>query len=158
MSDKIETPTDWEEVQELYRVGVASLRAIAAQHNCTEGAIRKRAKKGQWVRASLTDPATTPARVDDKSRPGFVYVLRLIDTAGMTFYKIGMALDAEQRQMSHQGSSPFSLEIAVSYYVGNMRREESMLHAMFDAYRVRGEWFAFSSDNLNTIALRARLV
>lgn len=50
MSDKIETPTDWEEVQELYRVGVASLRAIAAQHNCTEGAIRKRAKKESWPR------------------------------------------------------------------------------------------------------------
>lgn len=42
--------TDWEAVQELYRVGVASLRAIAAQHNCTEGAIRKRAKKESWPR------------------------------------------------------------------------------------------------------------
>lgn len=50
MSDKIGTPTDWEEVQELYRVGVASLRSIAAQHNCTEGAIRKRAKKESWPR------------------------------------------------------------------------------------------------------------
>lgn len=42
--------TDWEAVQELYRVGVASLRAIAAEHNCTEGAIRKRAKKEAWPR------------------------------------------------------------------------------------------------------------
>lgn len=42
--------TDWEAVQELYRVGVASLRAIAAQHHCTEGAIRKRAKKESWPR------------------------------------------------------------------------------------------------------------
>ena len=42
--------TDWEAVQELYRVGVASLRAIAAEHNCTEGAIRKRAKKESWPR------------------------------------------------------------------------------------------------------------
>lgn len=42
--------TDWEAVQELYRVGVASLRAIAAEHNCTEGAIRKRAKKESWSR------------------------------------------------------------------------------------------------------------
>lgn len=47
MSD---SATDWEAVQELYRVGVASLRAIAAEHNCTEGAIRKRAKKESWPR------------------------------------------------------------------------------------------------------------
>lgn len=45
-----EASTDWEAVQELYRVGVASLRAIAAEHNCTEGAIRKRAKKESWPR------------------------------------------------------------------------------------------------------------
>lgn len=50
MSAQIPMQTDWEAVQELYRVGVASLRAIAAQHNCTEGAIRKRAKKESWPR------------------------------------------------------------------------------------------------------------
>jgi len=46
----VPSSTDWEAVQELYRVGVASLRAIAAKHNCTEGAIRKRAKKESWPR------------------------------------------------------------------------------------------------------------
>lgn len=46
----VNAATDWEAVQELYRVGVASLRAIAAEHNCTEGAIRKRAKKESWPR------------------------------------------------------------------------------------------------------------
>lgn len=151
-------PTDWEAVQELYRVGVASLRAIAAQHNCTEGAIRKRAKKESWPRDGLTHPEKPADRADDKSKPGYIYVLQLLDTAGNPFYKIGMALSAEQRISSHQGSSPFKLEIAVSYYVGNMRREESILHSIFDAKRVRGEWFTLSGSDLDTIALRARLL
>lgn len=42
--------TDWEAVQVAYRIGVLSLRAIAAEHNCTEGAIRKRAKTHDWPR------------------------------------------------------------------------------------------------------------
>lgn len=153
-----EIATDWEAVQELYRVGVASLRAIAAEHNCTEGAIRKRAKKDGWTRAALTVAAKVTDRADDKSKPGFVYVLRLLDTAGKAFYKIGMALNSEQRIGSHQGSNPFKLEIAVSYYVGNMRREESILHFMFDSQHVRGEWFTLSDGDLDTIALRSRLV
>lgn len=45
-----EPKTDWEKVQELYRVGVVSLRNIAADNYCTEGAIRKRAKKESWPR------------------------------------------------------------------------------------------------------------
>lgn len=43
-------PTDWEAVETLYRLGAMSLRAIAAEHNCTEGAIRKRAKAKDWSR------------------------------------------------------------------------------------------------------------
>ena len=153
-----DTATDWEAVQELYRVGVASLRAIAAQHGCTEGAIRKRAKKDGWTRAALTVATKVTDRADDKSKPGFVYVLRLLDTAGNAFYKIEMALNSEQRIGSHQGSSPFKLEIAVSYYVGTIRREESILHFMFDSQHVRGEWFTLSDGDLDTIALRSRLV
>lgn len=48
--DTPKTTTDWEAVEMLFRQGVLSLRAIATQHNCTEGAIRKRAKKEGWTR------------------------------------------------------------------------------------------------------------
>jgi hypothetical protein len=42
---------DWERIESDYRVGLWSLREIAASHgNVTEGAIRKRAKRDGWVR------------------------------------------------------------------------------------------------------------
>lgn len=42
--------TDWHAIEVAYRMGVESLRSIAASHNCTEGAIRKRAKRDDWLR------------------------------------------------------------------------------------------------------------
>jgi hypothetical protein len=41
---------DWEKAESQYRVGVMSLREIAADHGITEGSIRKRAKRDDWVR------------------------------------------------------------------------------------------------------------
>jgi len=41
---------DWEAVQVAYRIGIESLRLIASEHGCTEGAIRKRAKAEEWPR------------------------------------------------------------------------------------------------------------
>lgn len=50
MAEITKTPTDWEAIQLAYRVGTPSVRALAAQHNITEGAIRKRAKTEDWTR------------------------------------------------------------------------------------------------------------
>lgn len=41
---------DWEAIERDYRAGVLTLRAIAAAHGITEGAIRKRAKRDGWSR------------------------------------------------------------------------------------------------------------
>lgn len=41
---------DWERIEADYRVGVRSLREIAAAHSITEGAIRKRAKRDGWTK------------------------------------------------------------------------------------------------------------
>lgn len=52
MTSKSEKPrTDWEEIEREYRAGQISLRAIAAAHGITEGAIRKKAKAERWQRA-----------------------------------------------------------------------------------------------------------
>ncbi|QCT20827.1 hypothetical protein FEM41_14815 [Jejubacter calystegiae] len=45
---------DWEAIESAYRAGVLSLREIGAQYGITEGAIRKRAKKLEWVRKGGT--------------------------------------------------------------------------------------------------------
>ncbi len=41
---------DWESVERDYSAGLLSLREIAAKYGVTEGAIRKKAKKEEWVR------------------------------------------------------------------------------------------------------------
>jgi hypothetical protein len=41
---------DWELVEKLYRSGILSLRQIGEECGCTEGAIRKRAKRDKWTR------------------------------------------------------------------------------------------------------------
>ena len=43
-------PIDWERVEADYCAGIKTLREIAAEHGVTEGAVRKRAKAGEWVR------------------------------------------------------------------------------------------------------------
>jgi len=41
---------DWESVERDYSAGLLSLREIGDKHGVTEGAIRKRAKKEEWIR------------------------------------------------------------------------------------------------------------
>jgi hypothetical protein len=41
---------DWEEIKELYRANIVSLRVIASKFSITEGAIRKKAKAEGWKR------------------------------------------------------------------------------------------------------------
>lgn len=45
---------DWEAIESAYRAGVLSLRDIGDKYGVTEGAIRKRAKKFEWVRKTGT--------------------------------------------------------------------------------------------------------
>lgn len=45
---------DWEAIESAYRAGVLSLRDIGDKYGVTEGAIRKRAKKFEWVRKDGT--------------------------------------------------------------------------------------------------------
>ncbi|EPC3573537.1 TPA: hypothetical protein ACIC9P_000003 [Morganella morganii] len=56
---------DWEAIESAFRAGVMSLREIASQHDISEGAIRKRAKRDDWSR-DLN--AKIKARSDDMVR------------------------------------------------------------------------------------------
>ena len=44
------TPPDWETIEKAYRAGLLSVNQIAKNHEITEGAIRKRAKRDGWER------------------------------------------------------------------------------------------------------------
>ena len=56
---------DWEKIELEYRAGVKSLREIAAAHDVSDTAIRKRAKRDDWVR-DLS--AKIKAKADDLVR------------------------------------------------------------------------------------------
>ena len=63
MSDK--KVIDWEKIELDYRAGIKSLREIATDHEISEGAIRKRAKRDDWSR-DLS--AKIKAKADDLVR------------------------------------------------------------------------------------------
>lgn len=60
---------DWESVERDYSAGLLSLREIGDKHGVTEGAIRKKAKKEEWVR-DLT--AKIAKKTDDLVRKEMV--------------------------------------------------------------------------------------
>ena len=61
---------DWEAIESAYRAGVLSLRDIGAQYGVTEGAIRKKAKKLEWVRKSGTQVRRTGTQKDKARTTG----------------------------------------------------------------------------------------
>jgi hypothetical protein len=149
---------DWSAIEINYRLGIKALRQIATEQGLTEGAIRKRAKKGDW------EHAPKPARsvvltqqADEFDRSGFVYVV-FIDAAGERLFKIGMASHFDSRLKSHQCPSPFDICVACAYFVPDMRHEERALHEQFADKRIRGEWFRLTSEDVRALAARAALV
>lgn len=50
MSQAPKKSPDWDRIEVDYRAGMKTLREIADEHNITEGAIRKRAKRDGWER------------------------------------------------------------------------------------------------------------
>lgn len=154
---------DWEKIELDYRAGIKTLTQIAAEHGISHVAIIKRAKRDGWERDLSHRRAHRPEPVrllemDEMSKAGFVYVIYMEDSAKERFYKIGMASSFTARFGAHQCASPFNLCVACAYFVGNMRAEESYLHAEFADNRIRGEWFRLSGDDLELIAKRAKLV
>lgn len=49
MTDEKQAP-NWDQIELDYRAGVKSLRQIASEQNVSEGAIRKRSKRDEWLR------------------------------------------------------------------------------------------------------------
>jgi glutamate-1-semialdehyde aminotransferase len=61
MTQKRRTTADWEKIEAEYCAGVLSLREIARQHEITDTAIRKRAKKYGWER-DLSEKVSSKVR------------------------------------------------------------------------------------------------
>lgn len=155
---------DWEAMEADWRAGFKSVLQLSKEYGVSRAAILKHwDKEGVERDLSAKINAKSDALVltqakDKYSGQGFVYVIFVVDTSGDRFYKIGMASSFPARVSTHQTSSPFDVRVACAYFVGNMSAEERALHSMFDEKRIRGEWFRLSDDDLDSIAMRSRLV
>jgi hypothetical protein len=155
-----ESEINWLAIESEYRAGIRALRPIGEQYGVTEAGIRKRAKRDEWdrdltARIKAREPVSIP---DEFGRAGFLYVIYLDDTSGQRFYKIGMAGAFTPRFQVHQCASPFKINVACAYYVGDMRMEEQFLHSFFKNKHVRGEWFYLDDDDIGLIASRSKLI
>ena len=78
----------------------------------------------------------------DTAKDGYVYIISNPLWCG--WYKIGMAIDAEDRLNSYQTSSPFrDYVLDYSKYFSNRRNAEAIAHRNIGkvAEIVKGEWF-----------------
>ncbi len=154
-------PIDWELVEKHYRAGILTLRQVGAECKVSHVAIQKRATRLDWQRGERIsselpgiDRSFAPAQ--NEPRSGFVYCV-FVD-AGERLYKIGLSTNPVARIKDLQVSQPFEVRVAACFMVGDMRREEALLHERFASQRVRGEWFRLSGDDLDEVAERALLV
>lgn len=150
---------DWEAIERDYRSGQFTDRELGEKYGITHAAVQKWAKREGWQKASAPRRASAPAIAaverSPESRAGFIYVI--YQDCEDRIYKIGMSAALESRLKAHQCGSPYELRIACAYFVPDMRAEEAVLHAMFQASQVRGEWFRLSVADLRLIAARSLL-
>lgn len=64
------------------------------------------------------------------------------------FTKIGLATDPERRLANMQAGNPYEMKIAKIWHTLTPQIDEECLHAQFEAYRIRGEWFRLPVNNL----------
>ena len=78
----------------------------------------------------------------NKAKDGYVYIIS--NPAWKGWYKVGMAMDAEDRLKSYQTSSPRSdYKLEYSRYFSDRRRAEEKTHNTLNDFSLdrNGEWF-----------------
>ncbi len=78
-------------------------------------------------------------------------VIYLIQCVGFPYYKIGISDNTENRLSTLQTGVPFELKLIKSVYVTKAIEAERYLHSLYEAKRVRGEWFNFTDNELDDV-------
>lgn len=81
-----------------------------------------------------------------ESRPGHLYLIRA-GSGGV--YKVGFAIDPLSRMELLQVGCPLELTLHATFTGG--QRLEWLLHKQLAPQRIRGEWFAFHCDPVETV-------
>lgn len=88
----------------------------------------------------------------DTAKDGYVYIIS--NPAWEFWYKIGMALDAEDRLNSYQTSTPFrDYVLHYSKYFSNRRNAEAVAHRNIGRFasKRKGEWFYCNLNDAKNI-------
>ena len=116
------TPTkaDWIAVEGEYRAGKRSLREIAADHGISEGAIRKKAKAGGWLRdpSGAKRERVKAIMAGAGTQEGTQYATRTLETeAAQDATDMGLGLDVARaclrslRDMAPMCDNPKDLKV-----------------------------------------------
>jgi len=95
-------------------------------------------------RFKTLDDAWSHTEIDERSAEGEVYIIR--NTAWPSWYKVGKAVNSEDRLQGYQTSSPFR-DFVLEYceHFDNRHQAESTIHRMLEKHDKcidrRGEWF-----------------
>jgi hypothetical protein len=86
--------------------------------------------------------------VYDKTMSGYVY---LIGTPIFGWYKIGKSKTPNIRVRDLGILLPFKIKVLGVWKAQNHSLLEESLHEMFDKYRINGEWFEFSGQEIGKV-------
>jgi len=95
-------------------------------------------------RFKTLDDAWSHTEIDTRSTEGEVYIIR--NKAWTDWYKVGKAVNSEDRLQGYQTSSPFR-DYVLEYYehFNNRHQAESAIHRLLEKHKCclerRGEWF-----------------
>ncbi len=98
--------------------------------------------KDQWIKALKERPSPPECKI---AKTGFVF---LMYNKRSGLYKIGHSKNPEFRENTLQSEEP-EIELLASCL--GTRNDERKLHVRFSGFRVRGEWFALSELQAETI-------
>jgi len=79
-----------------------------------------------------------------------LYFVRMIIDSKTGPIKIGVSLNMKSRLVGIQNGNPYEIEVVC--IVKNMGCQESMLHAAYSNYRMKGEWFEVNDKLLGLIS------
>lgn len=102
--------------------------------------------KDEKLRGDFQHRTVLELPVLESKRVGFVYLMK--NERGFT--KIGYTTKSpEFREKTLQSDNP-NVELLFSISLSNAKRIEGFLHEEFSNYRIRGEWFDLSQDDINS--------
>ena len=109
-------------------------------------------KQSIWVREDMLEKwiefSKHSCSFRKRNGKGLVYFIH--EEGKFNRFKIGYTTNLEERLLSLQIGNP-DLLVVYKTFENVIQRKETELHQMFAQYHIRGEWFAISTDMIDSI-------